>query len=248
MPAVTRTYRGLTADQRAADRRARLVAAGRRAFAGAGYAATTIEALCRAANVTARHFYEHFASREALLLAVYEEVLEGHRGAVARGLADAPEDTLEPRVRAAIAAAVGAWTADRGTARIAFIEVVGVSATVEARRLQAVDEYTEARPRRRRRPPRPRSEPRPRPPRRRPCRRRGAHRPRGALAYRRAAARARGARRRGDRPRGGVARGRLSSDVHRQARDVLVPARPRPCGIPARTSSSSAPTSAITRG
>jgi AcrR family transcriptional regulator len=140
---VTRTYRGLTAEQRAAERRTRLVQAGLETFGTQGYAAATIEALCREANVTARHFYEHFTGREALLVAVYDEVLAHHRGAIAAALAEAPEDALEPRVRAAVGAAVAAWTADRGRARVAFIEVVGVSPEVEALRLRAIEEYTD---------------------------------------------------------------------------------------------------------
>lgn len=140
---MSRTYRGLTAEQRAADRRHRLVAAAIDAFADGGYASATIERICRGAGVTARHFYEHFATREALLLAAYEEIIDGHRGAVLRALAEAPGDALEPRVRAAVGAALDVWTQDRGRARIVFIEIVGVSPAVEARRLRAVDEYTE---------------------------------------------------------------------------------------------------------
>jgi AcrR family transcriptional regulator len=135
-----RTYGGMTGEQRAADRRARLVAAGLETFGREGYACATIEGLCRAAGVTARHFYEHFPAREDLLLAVYEQVLETHRLEMAAGLVD--EGDLEERVRAITAAAVRAWTANPQAARVAFVEIVGVSARVEQRRLEAVAEYT----------------------------------------------------------------------------------------------------------
>ncbi len=141
--ATRRTYRGLTGDERRAERRARLVAAAREIAGSAGYGAMTIEATCRAAGVTARHFYDHFASREAVLVAVYESVLDDHRGAVAAALTDAPADALEPRLRTAVAAALGAWLSDPAAARIAFLEVVGMSPEVEARRQQGIEEYVQ---------------------------------------------------------------------------------------------------------
>ncbi len=139
--ATRRTYRGLTGEQRQAERRERLVAAARGIAGTSGYGAMTIEATCRAAGVTARHFYDHFTGREALLVAVYESVLDQHRGAVAAALAEAPADELVPRVRSLVTAALGAWLSDPAAARIAFLEVVGTSAEVEARRQQGIEEY-----------------------------------------------------------------------------------------------------------
>ena len=138
-----RTYGGKTEAERAAERRARLVAAGLEHFGTTGAEGATITGLSRAAGVTARHFYEHFAAVDELLLGVYEHVLETHRGAVAAALAAAPEDDLDARVRAALDAALRAWSADRRMARVAFVEVVGASARVEARRQQAIAEYTD---------------------------------------------------------------------------------------------------------
>ncbi len=138
-----RTYRGLTAEERESDRRGRLLAAGREIAGTSGYGAMTIEAACRTAGVTARNFYDHFAGREQLLVAVYESILDEHRGAVAAALADEPADALEPRVRTAVRAALETWIADPAAARIAFLEVVGTSDAVEARRRQAIAEYVE---------------------------------------------------------------------------------------------------------
>jgi AcrR family transcriptional regulator len=136
-----RTYGGMTAEQRAADRRARLIAAGLETFGADGYACATIEGLCRAAGVTARHFYEHFPTREDLLLAVYEQVLEIHRMEIAAALVD--EGDLEARVRTMTSAAVCAWTKNPKAARVAFVEVVGVSDRVEQRRLEAIAQYAQ---------------------------------------------------------------------------------------------------------
>src|SRR5690242_4478130 len=72
-----RVYGGRSERERRADRRARLLAAGLDLFGTDGWTATTIEKLCTAAGVATRSFYEEFASREALLLAVFEDVLAG---------------------------------------------------------------------------------------------------------------------------------------------------------------------------
>ncbi len=69
-----RTYRGRSPEERRAERRERLLEAGLKLFGGEGYAATSIERLCAHARVTARHFYEEFPTREALLLAVFDRM------------------------------------------------------------------------------------------------------------------------------------------------------------------------------
>src|SRR5580692_3427895 len=82
-----RVYRGQSNHERREDRRDRLVRAGLELFGTAGYAATSIEGICSSAGVTARHFYEHFVSREALLRAIYDEVVADAQRAVMRALA-----------------------------------------------------------------------------------------------------------------------------------------------------------------
>jgi len=134
-----RRYAGLSAAQRRADRRARLLTAGRDLFGGVGYAATSIERLCLEAGVTTRHFYEEFPGREALLLAVYDEVLTMAERAVGDALAAAGPGL--GRVRAGVEAYVRAMTADAGLVRIAYIETVGVSPAFEQRRRDALDAF-----------------------------------------------------------------------------------------------------------
>ncbi|MGZ6827110.1 MAG: TetR/AcrR family transcriptional regulator, partial [Mycobacteriales bacterium] len=68
-----RVYGGRSEEERRADRRARLVAAGLELFGTEGWAGATIERLCAGAGVATRSFYEEFSSREALLRAVYED-------------------------------------------------------------------------------------------------------------------------------------------------------------------------------
>lgn len=70
-----RTYRGVPADQRRADRRERLVAAGLELFGTRGIAATRVDDVCAAAGLTKRYFYESFDSLDDLVQAVVESVL-----------------------------------------------------------------------------------------------------------------------------------------------------------------------------
>jgi len=134
-----RRYAGLSAAQRQADRRARLLDAGRDLFGDVGYAATSIERLCLQAGVTTRHFYDEFSGREALLRAVYDEVLATAERAVREAL-----DTTGPglgRMRAGVEAYVRAMTADVGLVRLAYVETVGVSPAFERRRRAALDAF-----------------------------------------------------------------------------------------------------------
>jgi AcrR family transcriptional regulator len=129
----------MSAADRRDDRRRRLLDAALDLFGTKGYAGTTIEEVCTAAGVTARHLYEHFGSREALLLGVYDRIIAEHMAAVAAAL---PEDgTLEEVALAGARAALETWAGDERRARIAFLEVVGVRGPVEERRLQVLDGY-----------------------------------------------------------------------------------------------------------
>ncbi len=61
-----------TQAERTEATRAKLIAAGRRLFGDAGFAATSIEDLAREADVTRGALYHHFPGKEALFTAVFE--------------------------------------------------------------------------------------------------------------------------------------------------------------------------------
>jgi len=134
-----RRYAGQSVKERLAQRRERLVEAGLALFAAKGYAATSIELICSRAGVTARHFYEQFASREALLLEVYEDVFGRARKAVITALHRTHASSRD-RVTAGIEAYVHAVLDDPRNARIACVEVVGATPKVERRRRRAIHE------------------------------------------------------------------------------------------------------------
>jgi AcrR family transcriptional regulator len=125
-----RRYGGLAARERVARRRALLLAAALARFGCDGFAATGVKDVCRDAGLTDRYFYESFANREALLLAVFDAAAEDLLARTAAAVAAAPP-TAAARVQAAVAAFVRALAEDRQRARVLFVEVQGVSAAVE---------------------------------------------------------------------------------------------------------------------
>ena len=133
-PPQGRTYAGLSAPERRAERRERLLDAGLELFGTVGFARTTIPMLCSAAGVTARHFYDDFASREALLRTLYdgiaETVFEHSMGALRLG----EENDARERIRKSTAAYFRYLTSDPRVARIYAIEAVGLHPELEQHR------------------------------------------------------------------------------------------------------------------
>jgi AcrR family transcriptional regulator len=72
--ALARSWAGTTLEDRRAERRERFMAAGLDLLGSQGAAAVTVRSVCRHAQLTDRYFYENFADRAALLLAVYDAV------------------------------------------------------------------------------------------------------------------------------------------------------------------------------
>ena len=118
-----------------------MLAVGLELFGTGGYRATTIEALCAAANVSTRNFYEEFGSREALLLALHDELNARALRAVVDAIGGVDEDNIAGRVRAGTEAYLDVMTSDRRWAQIALVESVGISADAELHRRTAIDRF-----------------------------------------------------------------------------------------------------------
>jgi AcrR family transcriptional regulator len=140
-----RSYAGRTAAERRAERRERLLTAGLELFGTDGYAATPIEKICATAGVSTRNFYEEFDGREALLMALHDRVTERAFDAVIAALGAGragPADgsahgaSVRSRVEIATDAYVTVLTSDPRWTRIASVELVGVSRSVEQHRLR----------------------------------------------------------------------------------------------------------------
>lgn len=74
-PVAVRRYRGSSAEDRRLRRRERLLDAALRVYGTRGYHRTTVKAVCDAAGLTERYFYESFPNSETLFLALYRDVI-----------------------------------------------------------------------------------------------------------------------------------------------------------------------------
>lgn len=114
-----------------AQRRTRLIDAALELFGTQGYAATSIERLCTEANVSTRSFYEDMGSREALLIALVDRITKRAVARASETLAHNANDPLAKRVAEGFRAYLEVTCADRRSARVCYVEVVGVSPAVE---------------------------------------------------------------------------------------------------------------------
>ncbi|MGX6602955.1 TetR/AcrR family transcriptional regulator [Micromonosporaceae bacterium Da 78-11] len=100
------TYGGRSREERAGDRRDRIVAAALHLFGTRDYDAVTVADVCADAKVSKRYFYEHFTDREDLLLAVHREQNDWLLGGVAQAAPTQPAsmaELLRPTMRTLVA-------------------------------------------------------------------------------------------------------------------------------------------------
>ncbi|WP_233608497.1 TetR/AcrR family transcriptional regulator [Nocardia stercoris] len=128
-----RRIRGLDADQRADQRRDLLLETALELFARDGYAGTSIEALCQAAYVGNKAFYEHFSTKEACYLELLQRNTHTIVGTVEAALADLPDDEATG-TRLLASALTHAVTDDPRIAAVTFGQAAGISPTIERQR------------------------------------------------------------------------------------------------------------------
>ncbi|MFD6400527.1 TetR/AcrR family transcriptional regulator [Nocardia sp. NPDC060249] len=136
-------YTGTSVAERQVERRALFIDAGLTVFAEKSYANSSLTDVCAAAGLSRRQFYEQFAGREELLVAVYDSVQDRAGAAVAAALAAAESDELRTLIDAAVRAYTMAITDDIRCAKVAFVDIVGVSPKIEAYRAQVRDRWGE---------------------------------------------------------------------------------------------------------
>jgi AcrR family transcriptional regulator len=137
-----RTYAGATAEQRRAERRGRLIAAGV-ALLGAGPedgGGLTVRGVCTEAGLTPRYFYESFTSTDELAAAVFETVIGDAAEVVGDALAGA-EPEARSRSRATVEAFVSFAVDDPRRARILFVE--GAAESLREQRAAALRTFAE---------------------------------------------------------------------------------------------------------
>jgi AcrR family transcriptional regulator len=136
-----RRIRGLEPEERRQERRRQLIDSAFQLFATQGYARTSIEQICQGAYVGFKGFYDEFATKEALFLVLYGELVEK----VSRAMGEvAPgADLSGSGVRVLLDSFVRAVLDDRRVAQVLFVEAAGLSPAVEATRRETYRTFAE---------------------------------------------------------------------------------------------------------
>lgn len=130
-PPVSRNYRGRSTVERQAERRAALIEAAVGVYGEQGYRNTTVKAVCEAAGLTERYFYESFAGSDELLAAAYQTVTRRLHEEMETARQRAGADPVA-RVRAALNVYYTALRERPQAARVFLVEIGGVSPAVDA--------------------------------------------------------------------------------------------------------------------
>lgn len=132
MPTSTGTYGGRTAEQRRTERRARLVESAAGIWAEQGWAAVSMRGVCARAGLVDRYFYESFANRDALLVAVWEQARDDIAELVIDAVSGADGDPIAG-LRAAVDAVVAFIDRSPERARIVLADCAGCEPLRDAR-------------------------------------------------------------------------------------------------------------------
>lgn len=135
MQGTTRTsgqsYRGIAADERRATRRQQLIEAAIKVYGQTGVQGATVKAICDAAQLTERYFYESFSNSQALFVATFETVTDYVLDTV-REASRRVETPGKARVEAIIRAYCCVLKENPATARVFVVEIAAVGGEVEA--------------------------------------------------------------------------------------------------------------------
>lgn len=137
MATETRVYGGKPADQRRAERRARLLDAGLELLGTHGLAATTLRKVCETADLPSRYFYENFPDVDALSVAVYDRIIDELIDLGRDTMTQTPPDTAS-QVRANLKCAIDLAADDPRKGRVALSLALASPALAE-RRAQAAE-------------------------------------------------------------------------------------------------------------
>lgn len=123
-PRSASRWTGLPQASRKAQRRTLLLDTAFDLLSSEGTSNTSVRAICNAARLNPRYFYESFASLDELLVAVYDRVVDDLAAAVTGALA-AARDGTETQMRAAIETILAFVDEDRRRGRILYVVALG---------------------------------------------------------------------------------------------------------------------------
>ncbi|MCX6396746.1 MAG: TetR/AcrR family transcriptional regulator [Propionibacteriales bacterium] len=141
MGGTERSYGGKTAVERVNERRGRLIAATIDVLSGSGEAHATMTAICSAAGLTERYFYESFASLDDALLAALDTVCDEILDLATSAIAATP-GSAEVRVHAVMEAFVGLVVAEPEKARVAVIHA-SANPRLRSRRSELLETFAD---------------------------------------------------------------------------------------------------------
>ncbi|MFI6995947.1 TetR/AcrR family transcriptional regulator [Nocardia sp. NPDC050175] len=140
MSTVVRPFRGVSAEQRLAQRRADLLEAGLDEIAAVGVAQLRMSSVCERAGLTQRYFYEHFRNRDHLLDALHETMISN---LITRTVAAVEAEPLDLLVRARVAVATFLDFFAEEPRRARLYTEAATLPTLAARKAEGIKRYAE---------------------------------------------------------------------------------------------------------
>lgn len=132
------SYRGMTLEQRRAQRRARLVDAVVEVWGAADGPPITMTRVCSAAGLTERYFYESFSDLDAALVATVEQLADEVAHACAAAVAEDDDTDPSRRVRAGLETLVRLLVEDPRRGHVSMVAAPSHPAT-RSRRAELLD-------------------------------------------------------------------------------------------------------------
>ena len=111
----------MPAADRVAERRSLLIGAGLELLGTHGLSGTTVRGVCAAAQLNARYFYESFPDLNALVVAVFDDVVDQLHTCVSEAVEAAGAKPVD-RVRAMVASTAAYVDSDRRRAQVLYVE------------------------------------------------------------------------------------------------------------------------------
>lgn len=142
MPAKAGVWGGRTAVERLADRRQRLVDAASEIWVDGGWAAVTMRGVCTRTSLNDRYFYEHFADRDDLLCAIWDDSRDDLIAGLMTVFTEDPGRPPLDSLAKGITLVVDRISDDSGWAQILFGRHLG-SAVLEQRRAAVLHQGTD---------------------------------------------------------------------------------------------------------
>jgi AcrR family transcriptional regulator len=133
---------GLSADDRRTERRGLLIEAAFELLGTEGWSGTTVRAVCQAARLNPRYFYESFEDLDELVVAVYDDLVAQLGDEVLAAVVSAGDDA-RAQTRAAIDRIVSFVDEDRRRARVLYVEALGNEA-LNRRRIETAHQLVTA--------------------------------------------------------------------------------------------------------